>query len=142
MLKLEHLEEARNVALSYKAHKEQLEQLNNEDKLTISFGTRTVHINKDDHRLDSIKAGMVAFLQLRIDNCVRRANQIGLLLEPVVVQKLQTKSDIIKEYADKHGLAVVDVPLSKPSVIERLIDEDKNLGPDSWREEANRIFKQ
>lgn len=123
MFKAEHLKEATELATNFRVLKEQLEQLDKESTLTVSFGTRTVHIKESDPKFSEMKGHMRVFLELRIANCKRRAAQLDFLLEPIVYEKVQTKSDVIKAYADKHGLAIVDVPLSSP-----------------WADEAAQLF--
>lgn len=89
MFKADNLKEATDLATSFRVHKEQLAALDNETTLTVSFGTRTVHLKEGDPKYSEVKNAMRVFLQLRIDNCKRRAAQLDFLLEPVVYPKIE-----------------------------------------------------
>lgn len=86
-MKPEHLKEATKLVESLKVAQDQLNELNDPklDKLKVEFFNRLVSLDKSDPKFENIRQSMVVFLQLRIDNIYRRANQISLNIQPVVI---------------------------------------------------------
>lgn len=86
-MKAEHLKEATKLVESLKVAQDHLNELNDPklEKLKVEFFNRSVSLDKSDPKFENIRRSMVAFLQLRIDNIYRRANQISLNIQPVVI---------------------------------------------------------
>jgi len=87
-MKPEHLKEATKLVESLKVAQDQLNELNDPklEKLKVEFFNRSVSLDKSDPKFENIRQSMVVFLQLRIDNIYRRANQISLNIQPVVIK--------------------------------------------------------
>lgn len=86
-MKPEHLKEATKLVESLKVAQDQLNELNDPklEKLKVEFLNRSVSLDKSNPKFENIRQSMVVLLQLRIDNIYRRANQISLNVQPVVI---------------------------------------------------------
>lgn len=84
-MKPEHLVEAVRLTEAIRVTKEQHHQLSIADKLDVQLFNRQVHITKDDSKFESVRNSMLTFLDLRLAAQYRRANQIGLNIQPVVL---------------------------------------------------------
>lgn len=85
-MKPEHLDEATKLAKAVAVTKEQHHQLSIADKLDVHFFNRQVQITKDDSKFETVRQAMLTFLDLRLAAQYRRANQIGLHIQPVVLE--------------------------------------------------------
>lgn len=86
-MKPEHLDEATKLAKAVAVTKEQHHQLSIAEKLDVHFFNRQVQITKDDSKFETVRQAMLTFLDLRLAAQYRRANQIGLHIQPVVLEE-------------------------------------------------------
>ena len=86
-MKPEHLAEATKLTEAIRVTKEQHHQLSIADKLDVCFFNRRVSIGEDDPKFANVKQSMLTFLDLRLAAQYRRANQIGLNIQPVVLEQ-------------------------------------------------------
>lgn len=125
-MKPEHLAEATKLVEAICVTKEQHHQLSISDDLSVNFFNRQVKITKDDPKFENVKRSMLTFLDLRLAEQYRRANQIGLNIQPVVLAEPAHAPEPVKEPG-------------KPARLRDIKPDDPNAG--TWREAADGLFK-
>jgi len=87
MMKACHVEEAHKLLKALKVLEEQIAQLKDTKDLQINWFNRSVTVKHSDPKFGDLRQSMLVILNNQRANLVRRANQIDLLIDPVVILK-------------------------------------------------------